>query len=69
MHIARLWLAAIAAAAAGWGMRELVATRAPIALAIVTVIPFGLVYFAMTAALGVPEGRELLSRVRARRRG
>jgi putative peptidoglycan lipid II flippase len=69
MLIARLWLAAIVAAAAGWGMRELVATEAPIALAIVTVIPFGIVYFAMTAALGVPEGRELLSRVRARRRG
>jgi putative peptidoglycan lipid II flippase len=60
----RLWGASLLAAAAGWGVTRLPlaapdAVRAAIALA-----GFALVYGVVTLALGVPEARALVARVR-----
>ena len=60
----RLWGASLLAAAAGWGVTRLPlaapdAVRAAIALA-----GFALVYGLVTLALGVPEARALVARVR-----
>ncbi|MDQ2929513.1 MAG: oligosaccharide flippase family protein, partial [Gemmatimonadota bacterium] len=64
--VARLWLAAALAAAAAWGVKLLVGPRSAILLALLTIIPYGAVYFASTAALGVPEVRTMLERVTRR---
>ena len=41
----RLWLSAAVAAAAAWGVKELVGPRAAILLAVLTIVPYGAVYF------------------------
>jgi putative peptidoglycan lipid II flippase len=64
--VSRLWLAAAMAAAAAWGVRILVGPRASIVLALLTLIPYGAVYFAVTAGLGVPEVRTAFGRVMRR---
>jgi putative peptidoglycan lipid II flippase len=64
--VSRLWLAAAMAAAAAWGVRILVGPRASIVLALLTLIPYGAVYFAVTAGLGVPEVRTVFGRVMRR---
>ena len=60
--VAQLWLSAAAAAAAAWGVKELVGARPAILLAIVTIVPYGAVYFGVTAALGIPEVRTVIAR-------
>lgn len=64
--VARLWLAAALAAAAAWGVKVLVGPRSAILLAVLTIVPYGVVYFASTAALGIPEVRTMLTRVMRR---
>ncbi|MBK5189064.1 MAG: murein biosynthesis integral membrane protein MurJ, partial [Gemmatimonadaceae bacterium] len=61
--VARLWLAAAAAATAAWGVKSLVGPRPPVLLAVLTIVPYGAVYFGVTAALGIPEVRTVLLRV------
>jgi putative peptidoglycan lipid II flippase len=61
--VARLWLSAALAAAAAWGVKILVGPRAAILLAVLTIVPYGAVYFGATAALGVPEVRTVLRRL------
>ncbi len=64
---ARLWAAALAAAAAGWGIRLLTGVAHPILTAAAVLIPYGLLYLALTAAFGLTEVRRLISnRVRGR---
>jgi putative peptidoglycan lipid II flippase len=65
-YVARLWLAAAAAAAAAWGVKELVGARPAILLAALTIVPYGAVYFGVTAAIGVPEVGAVLGRLRRR---
>ena len=67
--VARLWLSAALAAAAAWGVKVLVGPRSAILLAILTIIPYGMVYFAATAALAVPEGKSVLRRIARVSRG
>jgi putative peptidoglycan lipid II flippase len=62
--VARLWLAAAAAAAVAWGVKTLVGPQPAIILAALTIVPYGAVYFGVTAALGVPEVRTVLGRLR-----
>lgn len=64
--VARLWLSAALAAAAAWGVKVLVGPRPAILLAVLTIVPYGIVYFASTAALGVPEVRTTFNRVSSR---
>jgi putative peptidoglycan lipid II flippase len=67
--VARLWLSAAAAAAVAWGVKELVGPRPAILLAVLTIVPYGVVYFGVTAALGVPEVRTMLGRLTRRMSG
>jgi Uncharacterized membrane protein, putative virulence factor len=67
--VARLWISAALAAAAAWGVKELVGVRPAILLAVLTIIPYGVVYFAAGAALGVPEVRTVLERLSRVMRG
>jgi putative peptidoglycan lipid II flippase len=64
--LARLWIPAAVAAAAGWAARVTAARAtlaAPWLLAILVFAPFGLTYFGLTMAFGVAEARGLYHRV------
>jgi putative peptidoglycan lipid II flippase len=68
--VARLWLAAAVAAGVGWAIKLSVGSHHPIIIAALVLMPYGLIYFAITAALRVPELNSVLGRVMkiARRR-
>lgn len=60
--VSKLWLAAAGGAAAAWGLKVLVGQRHPFIVALVVLIPYGLVYFGFTSLLGLPEARILFAR-------
>jgi putative peptidoglycan lipid II flippase len=62
-YLARLWAAALLAAAAGWGVRHYFGHHSPILLAILVLGPYGIVYFGMTLALGLGEAHGIFGRV------
>jgi putative peptidoglycan lipid II flippase len=59
---AKLWTAAIAAAAAGWTVHHFFGHHSPIVLAVLVLTPYGIVYFAATLAFGLPEAHSFLGR-------
>jgi len=68
--VAKLWLAATVGAGVGWGIKLGIGSHHPIVIAALVLIPYGLIYFAITAALRVPELNSVLGRLMkiARRR-
>ena len=66
--VAALWGAAAAGAAVAWAAKLGADNARPVFTAAVTLLPFGAVYFALTAALGLPEARAVLSRLTRWRR-
>jgi putative peptidoglycan lipid II flippase len=61
---ARLWSAAFMAAAVAWGIKVTLPPMHPIAAAALILGPFGIVFFGLTAVLGVDDARRLLARAR-----
>ncbi|HEX8180619.1 MAG TPA: murein biosynthesis integral membrane protein MurJ [Pyrinomonadaceae bacterium] len=61
--VVKLWVAAAAGAAAGWGIKLALPTRQPFIVAALVLIPYGLIYFAVTFLFGLPELRTLLNRL------
>ena len=66
--LATLWGSALAGAAIAWGARLLVGIDRPLLTAAVVLVPYGATYVGMTMALGVPEARGALSRLRRGRK-
>jgi putative peptidoglycan lipid II flippase len=66
-YVAKLWSAALAGAALGWTIKLALHPAQPIVAGVLILIPFGLTYLAMTAALRIPETSTALSRLRRRR--
>jgi putative peptidoglycan lipid II flippase len=60
--IGKLWIAAAIAASVGWGPKLMMSWRHPITRAAACLALYGLVYFAMTALLRVPEMRGLIKK-------
>ncbi|MCP9496502.1 MAG: murein biosynthesis integral membrane protein MurJ [Pyrinomonadaceae bacterium MAG19_C2-C3] len=60
---AKLWLAAILAAALGYGLKIVCRPLHPILAAAFVLGSYGVTYFAITAALRLPESRQVLGRV------
>jgi putative peptidoglycan lipid II flippase len=60
---ARMFGAAGAAAAAGWGVRLLLPELHPIIVAVLVLGTYGVTYFLIAALLGMQEARAALSRV------
>jgi putative peptidoglycan lipid II flippase len=58
--VGRLWLAAAVSAAVAWGVKLAMGTEHPILLAIAAFAPYGLAYFALTGAMGLPESRTIV---------
>ena len=67
-YLLKLWTAATVAAAAGWAIRLAVPTPHPIVTAIAVLGPYGVIYFTVTSAMGIPEASAALKRI-SRSRG
>ncbi|HEY7290512.1 MAG TPA: murein biosynthesis integral membrane protein MurJ [Vicinamibacterales bacterium] len=63
-YVVRLWFAALTAAAVGWAVKLTFFPPNPILDAVVILIPYGLVFFAMTFALRIPEASTAFARLR-----
>jgi putative peptidoglycan lipid II flippase len=61
-YIAKLWLAAAASAGLGWAIKLAIGNRHPVIVAALVLLPYGLSYFAITSALGVPAARVVVGR-------
>ena len=66
--VARLWVSAIAGAAAAWAVKLTLPFRDPIVVAIAVLGTYGTIYLGLTIATGVPEARGALSRITSRSR-
>ena len=62
-YTAKLWASALMGAAAAWAVKIAFPVAQPIAAAVVILGPYGLVFFAMTAALRIPEGSAAIARL------
>jgi putative peptidoglycan lipid II flippase len=58
----RLWIAAIVSAGIAWSVKIASPVSHPILVAVVTLIPYGLIYFGITLWLGIPEARTVVRR-------
>ncbi|MDE3155350.1 MAG: murein biosynthesis integral membrane protein MurJ [Acidobacteriota bacterium] len=65
-YAAKLWGAAAAGAAVAWSIKLLIPFSQPIAVAAVTLVPYGLVFLGGTMLLRVPESHTALRRVTSR---
>ena len=65
-YSARLWGAAVLAAAAAWGVKLLLGTDHAIVLALCALGLYGAVYLGVTGVMGVGESGALVKRLRAR---
>ncbi|HKZ80117.1 MAG TPA: murein biosynthesis integral membrane protein MurJ [Pyrinomonadaceae bacterium] len=61
--VIKLWLGALVGAALGWGLKTLLGPIHPIPQAALVLGTYGIVYFAVTSALGIAEARTLINRV------
>ena len=62
-YLARLWLAATAAAAAAWLVKVTLPPVAPLVRGLATLAPFGAAYLGLSAALGISQARNLWTRL------
>jgi putative peptidoglycan lipid II flippase len=62
-YVAKLWLAAAAGAAIGWAIKVLIGAHHPLIVAILVLLPYGLIYFAISSLLGVEEAKRVVRRV------
>ena len=60
----RLWAAAIASAAVAFAIKSWAGHAHPIGVAIITLAPFGVIYFGLTSIFGVEESRRFLRRLK-----
>lgn len=65
-RLVKLWMAAIIAAAAGFGARLVAPVENAVLAGVVILIPYGLIYLAMTQVLGVSTIRETIGALRRR---
>lgn len=66
--VAKLWLAAGAGAAVAWTFKLLVSPLHPIPLAVIVLGAYGVTYFGVSAAFGLPEARLVIGRLLRRRK-
>jgi putative peptidoglycan lipid II flippase len=61
--LARLWLSAVLSTAGAWGIKLAVGVNRPRLDGIAILVPYGILYFAITSLLGVPETQTMLRRL------
>jgi putative peptidoglycan lipid II flippase len=62
-YVAQLWGSALGGAAVAWGVKLALPPLHPIVTAIAVLGPYGVVFFAMTFLLRIPEASSALARV------
>jgi putative peptidoglycan lipid II flippase len=62
-YIAKLWAAALAGAVVGWGIKIILPALHPIIIAGFVLVPYGLIYFAITALMRVGESKTVAVRI------
>ena len=62
VYVAKLWLAAAVGAGVGWGIKLAIGTHHPVIIAALVLLPYGLIYFAISSALGVSEANAVVGR-------
>jgi putative peptidoglycan lipid II flippase len=67
-YVTRLWTAAATGAAVAWAVKLTIPILHPVVTAVLVLGPYGIVFFAMTFALRVPEATAALARVARIRR-
>jgi putative peptidoglycan lipid II flippase len=65
-YLTKLWTAGLAGAAAGWAIHHFLPQVSPIPLAVIVLGPYGIIYFAASAMLGIEEGRTFFGRLMTR---
>jgi putative peptidoglycan lipid II flippase len=60
--VVKLWSGAILGAGIGWGLKLLLGSGAPVPVAIIVLGAYGIAYFAVTFAFGIPEARVMIGR-------
>jgi putative peptidoglycan lipid II flippase len=63
-YLAKLWGTALVAAAAGWAIHRFGGSHGPIRFALLVLGSYGIIYLVGTWAMGLPEARALLGRLR-----
>jgi putative peptidoglycan lipid II flippase len=63
-YVAKLWTSAAVAAAVAWGVKLAIPGAHPIVAAIAILGPYGALFFAMTAAMRIPEMGTAIARIR-----
>ena len=66
-YVGKLWAAAIAGAAAAWAVKLSIPVLPPVVAAVLIIGPYGLIFFAMTFALRIPEASTAVGRLLRRR--
>jgi len=61
--LAQLWSAAAAGAAAVWAVKVALGPRHPILMAVLMLVPYGFIYFAITHGWGLSEAEAVVGRV------
>jgi putative peptidoglycan lipid II flippase len=61
-YVAKLWLAAAVGAGVGWAIKLAIGSHHPVIVAALVLLPYGLTYFAIAAALKVPEVNAVFGR-------
>jgi putative peptidoglycan lipid II flippase len=62
-YISKLWFAALLSATIAWGIKLLVGRRHPALLAALILVPYGLLYFAITTLFKLPEAHTVVGRL------
>ena len=60
----KLWMSAAISAGVAWAVKIAVPVSQPILAAVLIIGPYGVVFFAMTALLRIPETSTMLARLR-----
>ncbi len=61
-YVTKLWIAATSGAGVGWAIKLVIGQRHPVIAAALVLVPYGLTYFAVSSALGLPEANAVVGR-------
>lgn len=61
-YVTKLWISAASGAGVGWAIKLVIGQRHPVIVAAFVLVPYGLTYFAITAALGLSEAKTVVGR-------
>jgi putative peptidoglycan lipid II flippase len=61
-YVTKLWIAAASGAGVGWAIKLAIGQRHPVVAAALVLVPYGLTYFAISSALGLPEANAVVGR-------